>query len=120
MILCRVQGQAVASVKDPHLNNNKLLVRRPVELDGESPAGREFLALDRVKAGPGDLVLCVYEGSSARGFNNLRPHVHGNGAFGGSTGWLSPRQASLSWPARYKTCVAFLSRLRSSEASSVS
>lgn len=73
MILCRVQGQAVASVKDPHLNNNKLLVCRPVELDGESPAGREFLALDRVKAGPGDLVLCVYEGSSARGvFENRK------------------------------------------------
>lgn len=66
MILCRVESAAVATVKDPHLKNYKLLLCRPVELDGETPKGPSILAIDRVRAGEGDLVLVMNEGSSAR------------------------------------------------------
>jgi microcompartment protein CcmK/EutM len=67
MMLCRIRGSVVSTVKNEHLCHNKLLMCEPVDLDGERKVGPGFLALDRVQAGPGDLVLIVNEGSSARG-----------------------------------------------------
>ena len=70
MILCRVTGSVVATHKNLHLENNRLLLIRPVDLDGEY-IGNHLVALDRVDAGQGDLVLVVKEGGSARiAFNN--------------------------------------------------
>ena len=66
MILCRVDKPVVATVKDLHLRNQKILVCRPVAPDGHTVVGTSFLAVDRVRAGEGDLVLVVNEGSSAR------------------------------------------------------
>jgi ethanolamine utilization protein EutN len=66
MILCRVECAAVATVKNEHLKNCKILSCRPVELDGQTSAGPAFLAVDRVQAGEGDLVLVINEGSSTR------------------------------------------------------
>jgi len=66
MMICRVVGSAVSTVKNEHLCNNKLLICEPVGLDGKTKIGPGFLALDRVQAGPGDLVLIIDEGSSAR------------------------------------------------------
>ena len=42
------------------------LVCQPVDTDGHTPIGREFLACDAVQAGPGDLVLAAREGNTAR------------------------------------------------------
>ena len=66
MILCRVLGNAVASIKHPVYEGKKIMVVQPVDVDGHTPNGREFLAIDAVQAGPGDLVLAAREGNTAR------------------------------------------------------
>jgi microcompartment protein CcmK/EutM len=66
MILCRVLGNAVSSVKHPVYEGKKIMVVQPVDVDGHTPMGREFLAIDSVQAGPGDLVLASREGNTAR------------------------------------------------------
>ncbi len=66
MILCRVQGSVTSTQKNEHLTKNKLLICQPVGLDGETPDGPSFLALDVAQAGPEDLVLVNKEGSGAR------------------------------------------------------
>ena len=66
MILCRVTGTVTSTQKNAHLAKNKLLICQPVQLDGASPDGASFLALDVAQAGAGDLVLVNKEGSGAR------------------------------------------------------
>lgn len=66
MILCRVQGSVTSTQKNEHLTRNKLLICQPVQLDGVTPEGPSFLALDVAQAGPEDLVLVNKEGSGAR------------------------------------------------------
>ena len=66
MILCRVLGNAVASIKHPVYEGKKIMVVQPVDVDGHTPLGKEFLAVDAVQAGPGDLVLAAREGNTAR------------------------------------------------------
>ena len=66
MILCRVLGTAVATVKHPAYQGHTVLVVQPVLADGRTPPGRSFLAQDAVQAGEGDLVLCAREGNTAR------------------------------------------------------
>jgi ethanolamine utilization protein EutN len=65
MILCRVVGNAVATVKHPDFDKVTVLVCQPVDPDGK-PIGLSFLSVDSVQAGPGDLVLCAREGNTAR------------------------------------------------------
>lgn len=60
MQLCRVVGSTVSTVKAPGLAQFKLLNVKPER--GEGP---EFVAVDGVGAGEGDLVL-VATGSAAR------------------------------------------------------
>lgn len=66
MILCRVVGNAVATVKHPVYEGKTVLCVQPVGPDGKSPKGKGFLAVDAVQAGVGDLVLCAREGNTAR------------------------------------------------------
>lgn len=66
MILCRIEGSVTSTQKNEHLAGNKILVCQPVGLDGKTPDGASFLALDVAQAGPGDLVLVNKEGSGAR------------------------------------------------------
>lgn len=66
MQLCRVVGSTVATVKAPGLADFKLLNVKPEK--GEGP---EFVAVDTVGAGQGDLVL-VATGSAARGLESTR------------------------------------------------
>jgi len=66
MILCRVIGNAVATVKHPVYEGRKIMVVQTVDVDGHTPLGPEFLAVDAVQAGPGDLVLASREGNAAR------------------------------------------------------
>jgi ethanolamine utilization protein EutN len=72
MFLGRVQGHVVASQKDPSIAGNKLLIIEPlkVDYDGEGGGrfdvtGRAIVAVDKIGAGTGQLVLIV-QGSSAR------------------------------------------------------
>jgi ethanolamine utilization protein EutN len=65
MILSRVTGSVHATVKDAPLQGERILLTQAVDLSG-AVVGRPLLALDRVDAGVGDLVLVNKEGGSAR------------------------------------------------------
>lgn len=64
MLIARVVGSAVATIKDEKLTGTKLLIIREADAQGE-PIGKPIVAIDTVDAGPGDLVL-IASGSSAR------------------------------------------------------
>lgn len=64
MIIARVLGTAVSTVKDQRLESMKLLVVGQADVSGES-AGEPFIAVDLVGAGEGELVF-VARGSTAR------------------------------------------------------
>jgi ethanolamine utilization protein EutN len=64
MKVARVVGDVVATIKHPHLENQKLLLVQPVTPSGEK-AGAVMLAVDQAQAGPGDLVLVLDEGNGA-------------------------------------------------------
>lgn len=64
MILGRVVGQAVATVKRPQFEGAKLLLVQPEAPDG-TPAGATLLAVDGVGAGVTERVLVVVEGRAA-------------------------------------------------------
>jgi len=66
MILCRVVGNAVSTIKHPCYTGHRVMVCVPVQPDGRTPRGGEFLSVDSVQAGPGDLVLVAREGNAAR------------------------------------------------------
>ncbi|HMD90108.1 MAG TPA: EutN/CcmL family microcompartment protein [Anaerolineaceae bacterium] len=64
MIIAKVVGVAVASLKHETLRTTKLLLVQPADASG-NPSGELFLAVDLVGAGEGELVM-VSQGSSAR------------------------------------------------------
>ena len=64
MIIARIIGTVVASQKDERLNGKKLLIVRPINLDGTDGSGYT-VAVDTVGAGFHEQVLVV-AGSSAR------------------------------------------------------
>ena len=64
MIVAKVVGSAVASLKHDSLKTTKLLLVQSADASGK-PQGDLFLAVDMVGAGEGELVV-VSQGSSAR------------------------------------------------------
>ena len=66
MLICRVVGDIVSTIKNQDLKGEKLLLVQPVDLDGRTPKGETMIALDRVNSGPNDLVLVNREGGGAR------------------------------------------------------
>lgn len=67
MLIARVIGTTVATIKDEKLTARKLLIVRQTDETG-SPVGKPYVAVDTVDAGVGDLVLTC-AGSSARQTN---------------------------------------------------
>ena len=67
MLIAKVIGTTVATIKDEKLTGRKLLVVRQTDERG-NPVGKPFVAIDSVDAGVGDLVLTA-AGSSARQTN---------------------------------------------------
>lgn len=65
MILARVVGDLYATIKNENFRSCKILIVQPLDVN-QSPRGTAFLALDRVDAGPGDVVLVNKEGGGAR------------------------------------------------------
>jgi ethanolamine utilization protein EutN len=65
MILCRVTGNAIAVEKHECYEGKIVLVCQPIDPAGKD-LGRTFLAVDAVRAGPGDTVLASREGNTAR------------------------------------------------------
>jgi ethanolamine utilization protein EutN len=64
MIIAKVMGTAVASIKHDTLKSTKLLLVQAADVSG-NPSGELFLAVDLVGAGDGELII-VSQGSSAR------------------------------------------------------
>lgn len=65
MILAKVTGNVVATIKAIGYESRKILIVQPIKPDGKS-TGKSFLAIDTVQAGAGDTVLVLEEGGSAR------------------------------------------------------
>jgi microcompartment protein CcmK/EutM len=64
MLIARVIGTTVSTIKDEKLEGRKLLVVQQTDEFGKG-SGKPFVAIDSVDAGVGDLVLTA-SGSSAR------------------------------------------------------
>ncbi len=64
MLIAKVIGTTVSTMKDEKLTGKKLLIVRQTDEHG-TPAGRPYVAVDTVDAGIGELVLTC-SGSSAR------------------------------------------------------
>ena len=65
MILAKIIGNVVSTIKLPVYQGYKILIVQPVN-DKEEPQGKSILALDTVQAGVGDVVLIIDEGNSSR------------------------------------------------------
>lgn len=65
MKICRVLAPVVSTVKHPSYDAQRLLAVRMLDAD-LSDTDSEFLAIDRVQAGEGDLVLVMQEGNGVR------------------------------------------------------
>jgi ethanolamine utilization protein EutN len=63
--LCRVIGNVVATVKHPAYHGQPLMVVQPID-ENAADCGTSFLAIDRVQAGPGDVVVVLTEGNGVR------------------------------------------------------
>ena len=64
MLIAKVIGTTVSTIKDEKIVGRKLLVLRQTDEKGD-PVGKPYVAVDTVNAGVGDLVLTAH-GSSAR------------------------------------------------------
>lgn len=64
MLIAKVIGTTVSTIKDEKIIGRKLLIVRQTDETGE-PFGKPYVAVDTVNAGIGDLVLTA-SGSSAR------------------------------------------------------
>lgn len=64
MLIARVVGDVVSTMKDEKLSGRKLLIIREVSVENEL-VGKPIVAVDTVDAGVDDVVL-VAQGSSAR------------------------------------------------------
>lgn len=73
MVIAKVTGSAVATLKHDLLKTTKLLLVSPADVKGDV-TGDPFIAVDLVGAGEGELVI-VSQGSSARAATgqNLSP-----------------------------------------------
>jgi microcompartment protein CcmK/EutM len=65
LLIAKVIGTVVSTIKHPAYYGQKLQVVQPLHLADQSP-DNIFLALDSTHAGPGDTVLVMQEGGSAR------------------------------------------------------
>jgi microcompartment protein CcmK/EutM len=67
MLIAKVIGTTVSTIKDDKLHGRKLLILRQADETG-AVSGKPYVAVDTVDAGIGDLVLTA-AGSSARQTN---------------------------------------------------
>ena len=71
MLLAKVLGSVVSTVKHPAYGGKKLMVVQPSKPSGE-PDGSSMLAVDTVGAGAGETVLILREGTSAGNILRLK------------------------------------------------
>lgn len=71
MVIAKVVGTVVSTIKHPAYNGYKLQMVQPLHLAGQ-PADAAFLALDNARAGIGDTVVVMREGNSARQITQIK------------------------------------------------
>ena len=71
MILARVTGNVVGTVKHKSFEGRSLMIVQPISETG-SDVGSSMLAVDNAQAGPGDVVLVLSEGGGIRQILNDR------------------------------------------------
>jgi ethanolamine utilization protein EutN len=71
LVIAKVVGTVVSTIKHPAYHSYKLQVVQPLHLPGESP-DETFIALDTIHAGVGDTVLVMREGNSARQITKIK------------------------------------------------
>ncbi len=64
MLISKVIGTTVSTIKDEQLTGRKLLILRQIDESG-TPFGKPYVAVDTLDAGVGDLVLTAH-GSGGR------------------------------------------------------
>ena len=64
MLIAKVIGTTISTIKDPTLTGRKLLIVRQTDETG-TPFGKPYVAVDTLDAGIGDLVLTAH-GSGGR------------------------------------------------------
>ena len=65
MVLGKVIGNVVSTIKHSAYIGEKILMVLPID-PNDKPNGDLIIALDKVQAGPGDRVIVMTEGNSAR------------------------------------------------------
>jgi len=78
MILARVKGNVVSTLKDEHLKSHKLMLIHPVDLNGELVGNKDVIAIDLIDSGIGDLVIVTQEGDAVQqilGHRNAPVHT---------------------------------------------
>jgi microcompartment protein CcmK/EutM len=65
MILGKIIGNVVSTIKLPILKGYKLMIVQPIDNNG-NPKGNSLVALDVVQSGVGDTVIVIDEGNSSR------------------------------------------------------
>ncbi|PID56568.1 hypothetical protein CSB45_11125 [candidate division KSB3 bacterium] len=65
MILAKVTGNVVSTIKHQDYSKYPLLLIQPIDPAG-TPCGTILLAVDTAQAGPGDTVLVIDEGGAGR------------------------------------------------------
>jgi microcompartment protein CcmK/EutM len=71
MLIARVIGTVVSTIKHPAYHTRKIMLVQPLHLPGEK-ADHAFVAVDTAQAGVGDLVLVCQEGGSTRQILGLK------------------------------------------------
>lgn len=71
MVIAKVVGTIVSTIKHSSYHGYKLQLVQPVNLPGESPE-EVFVALDSAHAGVGDTVLVMREGNAARQITQIK------------------------------------------------
>ena len=66
MILAKVKGNIVSTLKDEHLKSHKLMLVHPVDLNGELIGNKDVIAIDLIDSGIGDLVIVTQEGDAVK------------------------------------------------------
>jgi len=75
MIMGKVIGSLVSTIKHECYNNKKIMIVSPSDKDGNK-IGNSIIAIDTVRAGVGDIVLVASEGKTATeilGFKEREP-----------------------------------------------
>jgi ethanolamine utilization protein EutN len=65
MLICRIDGNAIATIHHPTLRGWRQLICQPLDALG-TPVGKPLLSMDKLGAGVKDLVLVTSDGKSIR------------------------------------------------------